>query len=64
MEELKTLNHDLYKLWQKAKTAYSKDVLDQYIELFQEYEISVDDVSISNESPKTLFLKIMQNIYY
>lgn len=64
MEELKTLNHDLYKLWQKAKTTYSKDVLDQYIELFQEYEISVDDVSISNDSLKTLFLKIMQNIYY
>lgn len=34
MEELKTLNHDLFKLRQKAKAAYSKEILDSYIELF------------------------------
>lgn len=45
MEELKTLHHDLHKIKQEAKSFYSTDIHDRFIQLYQEYEITVEDVS-------------------
>jgi len=44
-EELKTLIHDMYTLRQRAKSSYSFSTLQELISTFQEYEISVSDVS-------------------
>lgn len=51
--EVKTLVKDLYQFKQKAlKGHFSTDLLNQYIGLFEEYEISIEDVS-SYQSKET-----------
>lgn len=54
MEELKTLTLDLHRVKVQMKTSYSKDLLKQYLFLFQEYEITVEDVSSITLSPRKL----------